>query len=464
MKRLLGNTRYETHPFGFGSYRTTKGNSSHETALRAYLAQGGNLIDTSANYGDGGSEKLIGHVIKDLARENIILVSKGGYIQGQNMLAARLQNFPETVFYNDDLWHSMHPNFLAHQLDHSLERLNTPYIDIYLLHNPEYFINHEAKTNPITEVVLDEFYRRIREAFLFLETEVLRGRIRYYGISSNNFGFHARDRARTSVLRCWEIAEKISSDHHFRVIQMPLNLYEGGGALFGTQDGITTLEFCNDKKIGVLVNRPLNAFYQNDLVRLADFLAPGEKVPGPDYLESLLQNLRYAEHEFSYKFGGEAFGEKNEGLVAYLMYVVGDLPSHQYWPGVMEQYVIPPVTNWLHDQREKFEEDSGWVEWHAGYVSAVNTAFGEIDRFLSFGRQKKSDEIRVRLYACGLPKNEFSLSQISLALVSQLSGISCVLCGMRRNDYVSDVFGALKFPVTDALQILEKFQKSIYGE
>src|SRR5688572_19456058 len=61
--RDLGNTGLACHPLGFGSYRISQGNRQHESALRAYLERGGNLIDTSANYADGDSETLIGHVL-----------------------------------------------------------------------------------------------------------------------------------------------------------------------------------------------------------------------------------------------------------------------------------------------------------------------------------------------------------------------------------------------------------------
>lgn len=270
--RPLGSTGLNCHPIGFGSYRISEGNSTHESALHQYLEAGGNLIDTSANYGDGLSETLIGKVLKDHDRSKMIIVTKGGYIQGQNMVLAGHRNFPEVVEYGDDLWHCIHPEFLETQIERSLRRMQTEFIDVYLLHNPEYFINHAAQLNPITEEILNEFYRRIRQAFAFLESQVKAGRIRYYGISSNNFGYHEKDRARTSVERALKEAENISPQHHFRVIQLPLNLYEAGGAIHPTHNGTTVLDFCKTNNLGVLINRPLNAFYNNKLYRIADYI------------------------------------------------------------------------------------------------------------------------------------------------------------------------------------------------
>ena len=54
------------------------------------MEAGVNLIDTSANYTDGGSERLIGQVLGKLAaageieRDQVVVVSKAGYLQGEN--------------------------------------------------------------------------------------------------------------------------------------------------------------------------------------------------------------------------------------------------------------------------------------------------------------------------------------------------------------------------------------------
>jgi len=47
----------------FGFYRINDTITGHHKAMELALANGINLIDTSANYTDGGSEKLIGNVL-----------------------------------------------------------------------------------------------------------------------------------------------------------------------------------------------------------------------------------------------------------------------------------------------------------------------------------------------------------------------------------------------------------------
>lgn len=459
--RPLGSTGLYCHRIGFGSYRISEGNANHESALRQYLDAGGNLIDTSANYGDGLSESLIGKVLKNYDRSKIILVTKGGYIQGQNMVLAGHRSFPEVVEYGEDLWHCIHPEFLETQIERSLRRMQTDTIDIYLLHNPEYFINYAAQLNPITPEILDEFYRRIRQAFTFLESQVKAGRIRYYGISSNNFGFHEKDRARTSVECAWKEAESILAEHHFRVIQLPLNLYEAGGAVHITHGGKTVLNFCKAKDIGVLINRPLNAFHNNKLYRIADYVKPGEPKPGENELDELLEPLRESENNFSTLFGGEAFGSEHEGVAAYLRFVALDLPSGDYWEGVMNQYIVPPVTHWMRQAQETFGHDERWNHWQKEFIASINRTLDGIEQYLSISKQDISDGIRRDLYKSGYPESNESLSRIALSLLSQLAGVSCVLNGMRSPGYVTDAMGVPDMPQVDAQPIIMKFFENL---
>ena len=142
--RKLGSTGLRCHMLGFGCYRIAAGDEVHEAALVSYLERGGNLIDTSANYGDGLSETLVGQVLAGRERGKVLVVTKGGYIQGQNMELARRRNFPETVYYGEGIWHSIHPDFLETQVERSLERMRLGKIDVYLLHNPEYFLTEKA--------------------------------------------------------------------------------------------------------------------------------------------------------------------------------------------------------------------------------------------------------------------------------------------------------------------------------
>ncbi len=276
--RALGRTGLVTSSLGFGSYRIDDRAPEHAAALKKALLGGINLIDTSTNYTDGSSETCIGNVLSRYRREEIV-VSKVGYVQGQALTMARAREqrgaaFPEMVKYTDGCWHCIHPEFLADQLERSLARLQVDKVDVYLLHNPEYFFTDAAKRHKggSLEALRDAFYDRIRRAFSHLEGEVRRGRIGFYGVSSNTFVVPAIDPEAASLERMWTIAGEVERQHHFAVAQLPANLFESGAMLTrncgtGTR---TVLEFAQDHDLAVLVNRPLNAFHREQLIRLAD--------------------------------------------------------------------------------------------------------------------------------------------------------------------------------------------------
>ena len=68
-----------------GLYRMSIRSSEHKEALISALENGCNLLDTSSNYTDGESEKLIGEVLGENPQYTPAIISKAGYIQGINI-------------------------------------------------------------------------------------------------------------------------------------------------------------------------------------------------------------------------------------------------------------------------------------------------------------------------------------------------------------------------------------------
>ena len=90
--RRLGRTDLHVSLVGFGGYRIHPSVDEHSDALQYALDSGCNLIDTSTNYGDGASERLIGRILVGnkgrCARRDFVIVSKVGYLQGTNLSEA----------------------------------------------------------------------------------------------------------------------------------------------------------------------------------------------------------------------------------------------------------------------------------------------------------------------------------------------------------------------------------------
>jgi aryl-alcohol dehydrogenase-like predicted oxidoreductase len=173
----FGNSGWTTSRLGFGTYRVDARDIEHRDALKKALQEGVNLIDTSTNYMDGDSERLVGSVLGELIkngeliREEVIIVSKIGYVQGDNLKQAEAREragrpYPDMVKYGEGIWHCIHPEYLADQLTLSLDRLGLATLDVCLLHNPEYFLS-EAAHHEGEDLVRsrETFYRRIEQAF-----------------------------------------------------------------------------------------------------------------------------------------------------------------------------------------------------------------------------------------------------------------------------------------------------------
>lgn len=248
---------------GFGAYRISIRSDFHYESLKDALDKGCSIIDTSANYTDGESELLIGKVLKESSHKPF-LISKAGYIQGSNLEEvskdANLQM--DICNLDDNLKHSIHPFFLQNQIEKSLERLGVDCIDVYLLHNPEYYLKTEGSTK-------GEYYKRIKMAFLFLEDKVREGKIKSYGISSNTFKDPKDDHESTDLAKVYELISDIPN-HHFKYIQFPMNLMELG-ALERQYEGLHLIEKAQELGLKTIINRPLNAITEHGLVRLANY-------------------------------------------------------------------------------------------------------------------------------------------------------------------------------------------------
>ncbi|OCJ12958.1 oxidoreductase [Rhizobium sp. AC44/96] len=105
--------------------------------LDAFYEAGGNVFDTAFVYGGGKTESIFGdwHTSRNVPREEIVLIGKGAH---------------SPLCY---------PDVIAKQLDQSLNRLKTDYVDIYFMHRDN------------TDVPVGEFVDA-------MDAEVKRGRIR----------------------------------------------------------------------------------------------------------------------------------------------------------------------------------------------------------------------------------------------------------------------------------------------
>lgn len=253
---------------GFGGYRVEEGVAEHRQALELYLERGGDVIDTAGNYTSGGSERLIGATLTRAWREQATVVTKAGYLEPMAESKARDGlgvDFPERVDTGYGFFHCIHPTFLRAALERSLTRMKAERVDVFLLHNPGYFLTTKsdakgAKAGLEAKERRVEFRRRLTEAFAFLEDRVRAGVLGGYGISSNHMGHPDTNPEAVTVGELLEVAKGVSEDHAFSTIQCPFNLLERLPSLPVYTDGRSSLQHAREAGLAVLTNRPLNAW------------------------------------------------------------------------------------------------------------------------------------------------------------------------------------------------------------
>ena len=479
--RRLTGTNLITSKIGYGTYRVHEQNESQAETLETAIDAGCNLIDTSSNYTDGGSETLIGNVLRkmisanQIKREEIIVVSKVGYMQGQNLEQAQQREasgnpWEAVVKYMEGCWHCIHPDFLIDQWTRSTDRLGLETIDVYLLHNPEYFLS-DAKNRSAQsswDVIQDTFYDRIYRAFVQMERFVTDGKIRYYGISSNTFPSPQTDFEYVSLNRVHEAAAKaaetVYGDHavsHFKVIQLPYNLLESealteaNNEIDGTR--VTVLEAAKSLGLGVLVNRPLNAFKDNQMTRLAQY----EHRPNADYpqMMSLAEGaLTQIETRLESTLKGWGIFDSVQNQVnVHLFFDVaqqlgGFMPRVQdrnHWEQILQQHLIPQINAYLRQTGIACmnQHQTEWEGLLAQYVQALNTLFVIITEIFNRVDAEKVEPISQALNQhLSDEQRTLSLSQRALNFVTSSPGVSVVLNGMKREEYVEDAMGIMEVP------------------
>jgi aryl-alcohol dehydrogenase-like predicted oxidoreductase len=459
----IGTTGLTASQAGFGCYRVSAGVPHHEKALRNALGEGINLIDTSANYADGASETLVGQVLEklidagELARDEVVVVSKVGYLQGQNYALSRERKqqgrpFPELVEYGEGLEHCIHPEFLRDQLNRSMERLNLETLDFYLLHNPEYYLEWAQKKGLPLAPTRVEYYRRIKTAFEYLEEEVAQGRISYYGISSNTFPVPADQSDFTCIETIWDIAESLDSRHHFRLIQLPFNLMEPGAVLENNQpNGGSVLDFVQQKELGLLVNRPLNAFCNNQLVRLAQ--VPDFATQPKNEVVSKIQFLSKSEKGLWMKILPSLDVPPGLRIRIKEQMAIGDtlkhhwlnLGSYENWRQIKTGNLQPRIQGVMDFLEPYANENEGLSNWMASHRKKIEAAFEAV---ASIYAEEAAHRVgRIRRCVAEADRNwaeDGTLSQKSLRAIRTTPGVTCTLVGMRRAEYVSDVLAELR--------------------
>ena len=206
--RRAGNSGLTLSRLGLGTMTWGRDTDEHEAAeqCRAFFDAGGNFIDTANTYGDGDSERVIGGLVGVLInRDDLIIATKSGL------------NFQDGIRSVDASRHT-----LIAELDKSLARLNTDFVDVWQIHAWDSF------------TPLDETLAALDYAYTT-------GRARYVGVS-NYVG--------------WQLA-RAATKQQGNSMKAPITTLQAEYSLLNREAEIELLDCASDCGVGFLAWAPL---------------------------------------------------------------------------------------------------------------------------------------------------------------------------------------------------------------
>ncbi len=166
--RKLGETDLAVSAITFGAWAAGGwmwgGNDTNDAikAIRKAYDQGVTSIDTAPIYGQGTSEEVVGEAIKGLSRDKVQILTKFGL-----RWDLAKGNFKFNSEDNDgnkiDIYQYAGRESIKKEVEDSLKRLGTDYIDLYQIHWPD-------TTTPI------------QETFETVAELIKEGKVRYAGV------------------------------------------------------------------------------------------------------------------------------------------------------------------------------------------------------------------------------------------------------------------------------------------
>lgn len=452
--RNLGGTGLSVSEVGFGT-QYVENAEAHFKAMEKALQGGVNLIDTCGFYGNGAAEVLVGRVLSSLIdggrnREEFFVVSKAGFVNLEHG-----QTATETMTaLNPNLAYCLDPAFIAAQIGASLERMGLEKVDCFMLHNPETLLQYHAQKRTDREEARTAVLAQIRAAFEQLEQEVAKGRIASYGISCNTLRSESQDYDALSLVEMRGIATDVAEDHHFRIIELPLNLLE--------TEAVTTknhpnerdvISYARDVGMGILVNRVMEGQTGKQWLRFVDLAPQGD---APASMETLLENLdELADLEEDVLYKALPLYELSEERQR-------ELKQHFFTAAVLEQTWTSFMSSrqW-ETSRDYFATRTGEgmaqlkAEAERSEATAMLDAYwaklnAVLDQFSAyFQNQSARDLGQIKEALLSLRpqwERQTRMSRLALRAVREEAGISCILLGMRREAYVEEAFSEIQTP------------------
>src|SRR6202000_1052195 len=184
-----------------GKHEWSLGEADSRAIIKAALDAGINFFDTANAYSDGSSEEIVGRALAEMAdRDEIVLATK--------VFMPMRSDLPNSG--------GLSRKAILSEIDHSLKRLGTDYVDLYQIHRWDY------------ETPIEETLEALHEV-------VQAGKARYIGASSM-FAWQFAKALATSDLDGW--TRFVSMQDHYNLLyreeereMLPLCADQGVGSI-----------------------------------------------------------------------------------------------------------------------------------------------------------------------------------------------------------------------------------------
>jgi len=217
----------------------------YEECVATALDSGVNVFDTAINYRGQRSERSIGRALAAaiaagrVERDEVFVSTKGGYLPHDSEDPREARAYILETFVESGLaerseivrgGHCISPAYLRDQIRRSRENLGLETIDLYYLHNVE---RQRASVGP------DVFRRRLASAIEVLEQTASEGLIAAWGVATWD-GLRAPPEhpEHLSLSLLLSLSAEIAGEgHHFRAVQLPVNLVMPEAIAYPSQEG-----------------------------------------------------------------------------------------------------------------------------------------------------------------------------------------------------------------------------------
>ncbi|MVU82472.1 aldo/keto reductase [Nocardia sp. ET3-3] len=125
-QRTVGRSGLRVSRLGLATHTWGRETDADDAAaqLMAFVEAGGTLVDTSPAYGDGAAQHMLGELLSEIGREDLVLSGNAGYTP---ILSDAPADAPAAVRWTVDASRRT----MMRQLDHTLTQLGTDHLDIW---------------------------------------------------------------------------------------------------------------------------------------------------------------------------------------------------------------------------------------------------------------------------------------------------------------------------------------------